>query len=231
MIAAMRRETIHLARRFLLVLILAAAAIGLASAWGLGPAVWPGLLRPVWPLAGQRIGVVAGHSGSDSGAVCADGLTEAQVNLAIAQAVVAGLQRRGAVADLLAEFDDRLSGYRAAAFVSIHADSCETALSGYKVAALDLAAGGDARSHQLAACLWREYERATGLPRHPDTITYDMSRYHAFREIAATTPAAIIETGFLKADRALLTQQPERAASGIVAGIVCFLADHEGDVP
>jgi N-acetylmuramoyl-L-alanine amidase len=49
-----------------------------------------------------------------------------------------------------------------------------------------------------------------------------MSRYHAFREIAATTPAAIIETGFLKADRELLTQRADRAAAGIVAGIECF---------
>ena len=50
-----------------------------------------------------------------------------------------------------------------------------------------------------------------------------MSRYHAFREIAAETPAAIIEIGFLKADRGLLTKQPERAAAGIVSGIDCFL--------
>ena len=50
-----------------------------------------------------------------------------------------------------------------------------------------------------------------------------MSRYHAFREIAIETPAAIIEMGFLKADRELLTKRPERAAAGIVAGIDCFL--------
>ena len=50
-----------------------------------------------------------------------------------------------------------------------------------------------------------------------------MSRYHAFREIAVETPAAIIETGFLKADREVLTQHPERSAAGIVAGIECFL--------
>jgi hypothetical protein len=50
-----------------------------------------------------------------------------------------------------------------------------------------------------------------------------MSRYHAFREIAVDPPAAIIETGFLKADRELLTHHPERSAAGIVAGIECFL--------
>jgi hypothetical protein len=46
-----------------------------------------------------------------------------------------------------------------------------------------------------------------------------MSRYHAFREIAVDPPAAIIETGFLKADRGLSTQHPERSAAGIVARI------------
>jgi len=31
-------------------------------------------------IAGRHIGIVAGHDGNDSGAVCPDGLTEAEVN-------------------------------------------------------------------------------------------------------------------------------------------------------
>jgi N-acetylmuramoyl-L-alanine amidase len=50
-----------------------------------------------------------------------------------------------------------------------------------------------------------------------------MTNYHAFREIGVRTPAAIIEMGFLKADRELLTEQPQQAADGIVDGILCFL--------
>lgn len=236
MMGDMRRKTIHTARRFLLGVILAAVAAGAVSAWqmareGVGPATAravPKLFGPLFPLAGQHIGIVAGHHGNDAGAVCPDGLTEAQVNLTIAQAVARELRSRGAAVDLLAEFDGRLPGYQAAAFVSIHADSCQVDLSGYKVAALYPAAGGGAAaSERLVACLWREYERATDLPRHPNTITYDMSRYHAFREIAATTPAAIIEVGFLKADRELLTAGVDRVAAGIVQGIVCALNDQK----
>jgi N-acetylmuramoyl-L-alanine amidase len=71
-----------------------------------------------------RIGLIAGHQGSDSGSVCDDGLTEAEVNENIASKVFADLQRRGIRTELLQEFDPRLDGYSATALVSIHADSC-----------------------------------------------------------------------------------------------------------
>ena len=77
-----------------------------------------------------RIGIVAGHSGNDSGAVCVDGngnvtLTEADVNLKIAAMVQEQLTQKGYQVDLLREFDTRLNGYRALAIVSIHNDSCD----------------------------------------------------------------------------------------------------------
>ena len=221
----MRERTVHSARLFLILVIVLAfgaaivAALQTPSAGG-GATVLTQLVDSLRSRTEKRIGIVAGHSGSDSGAVCPDGLTEAQVNRTIAEAVVKELAQRGARVDLLDEFDNRLRAYRADAFVSIHADSCQVNLSGFKVASLE---GGSAASARLADCLWGEYETATKLPRHPETVTYDMSRYHAFREIAAETPAAIIEVGFLKADRELLTKRPERAAAGIVAGIDCFL--------
>ncbi len=189
---------------------------------GVGPA-WFQSLWDTGDNAGRlRVGVVAGHRGSDSGAVCPDGLTEAEVNERVAGLVVQGLTARGIRAELLDEFDPRLRGYRAAAFVSIHADSCAVPFSGFKVARYQW---GSAASERLAQCLWERYEALTGLPRHPDTITVNMTRYHAFREIAGSTPGAIIEIGFLNADRELLTGQPERVAEGIVAGVLCFLAD------
>ena len=43
-------------------------------------------------------------------------------------------------------------------------------------------------------------------------------------------PAAIIETGFMNLDRQFLTTQPEVAAQGIVAGIICYL-DNESISP
>ena len=51
-----------------------------------------------------RIGIVAGHWGNDSGAVCSDGLTEAEVNLEIASLVQKNLADRGYKVDLLKEF-------------------------------------------------------------------------------------------------------------------------------
>lgn len=222
----MRLNALRWIQRLFLLIIVAAVAAGGWSVYrsaqaGAGPAFLQTLAGPPRTLSGQRVGIVAGHSGSDSGAVCADGLTEAEVNLAVAQAVARALEARGARVDLLEEFDDRLEGYRAGAFVSVHADSCEVALSGFKVASLE---GGSDASARLTECLWERYEAATGLPRHPDTITYDMTKYHAFREIAPSTPAAIIEVGFLGGDRELLTGRTDLAARGIADGIECFLA-------
>ena len=82
------------------------------------------LPMPIWF---NRIGVVAGHSGirngqTDPGAVCPDGFNEAGVVMNVAQRVVATLRGRGFTVDLLEEFDFKLDGYQAAAFISLHAD-------------------------------------------------------------------------------------------------------------
>jgi N-acetylmuramoyl-L-alanine amidase len=224
----MRLGTLRWIQRLFLLIILAAVAIGGWFAYqsaqaGAGPELLQALVG-ARPGDGKRVGIVAGHSGNDSGAVCPDGLTEAEVNMAAAQEVIRRLEAMGITADLLEEFDDRLDGYRADAFVSIHADSCGVDFTGFKVASLE---GGSAASEDLAKCLWDKYEDATGLERHPSTVTYDMTRYHAFREIASSTPAAIIEIGFLGADRNLLTGETGRVAQGIVDGIDCFINPEE----
>ena len=171
----------------------------------------------------RHIGIVAGHSGYDPGAVCPDGLTEAEVNMAIAKIVVEMLDQNGCQVDLLQEFDDRLSGYRADALVSIHADSCEVpGASGFKVARITDSAIPEAED-QLVDCLYREYEAVTGLPRHPNSITDNMTNYHAFHEIDTYTPGAIIETGFLLEDQPYIVRRPRLVARGIAAGVMCFL--------
>lgn len=171
----------------------------------------------------KRVGIVSGHLGNDSGAVCDDGLTEAQVNLSVAKQVVALLEYRGYQVDLLDEFDSRLPGYRADALVSIHADSCQVpGISGFKVARITDSAIPEAED-RLVDCLYQAYEEATQLARHPGSITDNMTNYHAFREIHPNTPGAIIEIGFLREDRRLLTVHDDLVARGIVAGILCFL--------
>jgi N-acetylmuramoyl-L-alanine amidase len=185
---------------------------------------------PKWPTPTPRplpkIGIVAGHWGRDNdpGAVCPDGLTELQVNQDIAARVQQQLIDEGFDVDLLKEFDPKLSGYRALALVSIHADSCQyinDEATGFKVAA-SADNNRPESTERLVACLKNRYAKITGLQQH-NSITPDMSSYHTFSELDPNTPAAIIETGFLNLDRQILTQQPDLIAEGITQGILCYI--------
>ena len=171
------------------------------------------------------IGIVAGHWKNDSGSVCADGLTEEQVNLTIATLVQQGLAAQGYKVDLLAEFDPRLSQYKGLVLLSIHNDSCEyinDAATGFKVAAAVHSAYPE-KANRLTACLIDRYSKDTGLNYHAGSVTNDMTYYHAFDEINTETTAAIIETGFLNLDRQILTQHPDIVAKGIIDGLLCYI--------
>jgi N-acetylmuramoyl-L-alanine amidase len=184
-----------------------------------------------------RIGIVSGHRGNDSGAVCVDSngkvtLTEADVNFKIASLAQKKLVERGFQVDLLNEFDTRLNGYRAVAIVSIHNDSCQyinDQATGFKVAAA-LNTRDANRANRLLACLIDRYKTATGLQFHPGSITPDMTGYHAFSEIDPNTVAAIIETGFLNLDQEILTEHTDQVADGVVNGILCYV-NNENVVP
>jgi N-acetylmuramoyl-L-alanine amidase len=155
--------------------------------------------------------------------MCDDGLQEVSINLDVASRVVAILQYMGYDAELLPEFSDQLMGYRADAFISIHTDACNVPeASGFKVARVSASAIPEVED-RLVACLIQEYGEATGLSLHRNSITYDMTVYHAFNEIHPQTPGAIIELGFMGADRELLTDNAYRVAQGVVRGITCFL--------
>lgn len=174
----------------------------------------------------RRVGIVSGHRGpeDDPGAVCDDGLTEAEINFNVATRVVRNLRDMGYSVDLLDEFDTRLDNYQAAALVSIHSNDCTDygeVVTGYLVAKAAARAEGGPDT-RLAECLAQYYGQATGL-RRGESLTIDMTDYHSFREIHPLTPAAILELGFMRADRDLLTQQPDLLAQGITQGIVCFL--------
>lgn len=176
------------------------------------------------PRSRPLVGIVAGHSGNDSGAVCADGLTERTVNETVAAYVQQYLIAKGYDVDVLQEFDDRLNGYRASAIVSIHADSCDyinDIATGFKVSA-PLSNPHPDQAARLTACLRNRYAQITNMNLH-NSITNDMTLYHAFDEINEETPAAIIEVGFLNLDRAILTQHADLVATGVSEGIICFL--------
>ncbi len=174
-----------------------------------------------------RIGIVSGHwgNGDDPGAVCPDGTNELDVNLAIATLVRQKLEARGYNIDLLQEFDTRLEGYQAALLLSIHSDTCDVIddqATGFKLASSTYSRDKNL-TERLSACLYDRYARATGLPYRSGNITINMTDYHAFRAIDPSTPAAIIETGFLNLDRSLLVDHPDVVSDGIVAGVLCFV--------
>lgn len=188
----------------------------------------------VTPRATPRIGIVAGHSVYDSGAVCSDalgGTREVDVNLSVAGLVKDKLISEGYDVDLLAEYDPRLTNYRAQALVSIHADSCDyinDSATGFKVAAAISTKYPD-QTQRLTSCIRNRYGDITGLKFHPGSVTADMTSYHAFSEINPETPAAIIETGFLNLDHQILTENPDLIAEGITSGILCFVRNESVD--
>ncbi len=191
------------------------------------------------PLPPKQVGIIAGHNRlktlpngevirdpegtADMGAICEDGsAVEADITLNVARRVVSELRQKDKLnVELLGEFDPRLRGYFGVALISLHVDTCLKNFSGYKVARVINSSVPDVED-RLVNCLRERYEMATGLTEHRNTITPDMQEYHAFREIALTTPGAIIELGFLREDQSLL-KQGDLPVKGVVEGVRCFL--------
>lgn len=175
----------------------------------------------------RKIGIVSGHRGpqNDPGAVCADGLTEASITFAVSTRVVRSLRALGYSVDLLDEFDARLDNYQAATLVSIHANTCQDfgePVSGFIVAKAAARPQGGI-DDLLAECIALNYGNTVGLERR-FSLTEDMTDYHSFREIYPLTPASIIELGFMKDDREVLTTREDAMARAITDGILCFLS-------
>lgn len=203
-------------------------SLQVALATGQAPTAIPTTVpTPNWL---RTIGIVSGHSGPglqasyDPGAVCADGLTENEINFSVASRVVDELRRQGYRAELLEEFDARLDNYQAEALISIHANTCAEFVGGASgfIVAKAASRAEDGEDTRLAECVAAYYEPMSGLARRFET-TIDMTDYHSFREIHPLTPAAIIELGFMRDDRAVLTDKPDILSAAIVEGILCYI--------
>lgn len=212
--------------------VLGIALIG-ARAIGIGPALTGDGVRQGFERAAftRSVALISGHAGNDSGAVCEDEegnvtLTEADVNAAVVKVASARLRQAGADVTVLDEYDARLEELRADVLLSIHADSCIEA-SGFKAAAYTYSQM-DAVEERLLDCIHTVYAQATGLAQHPNTVTHNMTKYHAFRKIAPTTPAAIVELGFLGGDRTLLEEKPDVVGRAIADSVLCFLRGDAG---
>jgi N-acetylmuramoyl-L-alanine amidase len=159
-------------------------------------------------------------------------VTEVSVNHAIAERVTRQLREAGITVDLLPATVP--PGYEADAFVAIHADDGGGGdASGWKIAS---PWRSSTASRKLRDSIASSYAGASGLPEDRYGTTFNMRGYYAFswtrfeHAVAPTTPAAIIETGFLTSatDRKLIVDDPERAARGISMGILAFLGELRG---
>lgn len=176
------------------------------------------------PGALPKIALISGHRNYDSGATCPDGLTEAEVNYNITFHLQRMLREDGFEVDIMDEYDGRLYQFQGLLMLSIHNDTCKFIsddMTGYKVA-VSYVNPIPENPERLLNCLVDRYTAETGMRYHPNTITPDMTRYHAFDEINSITTAAIIETGFLNLDRDILTNHADRIAQGIRSGVLCF---------
>ncbi|MFN8466864.1 MAG: N-acetylmuramoyl-L-alanine amidase [Caldilineaceae bacterium] len=227
----MRHDTVERTQRiFVWLFFLAVVGIGAIAARtaGIYPTDAQGLARQgLVPSAwNKQVAIISGHAGNDSGAICEDAngqptIQEADVNAGVARLVAERVRQAGADVEILEEYDPRLKDLSADVFLSIHSDSCIDA-SGYKSSRYVYSTIPDT-ADRLVACINLNYEAATGLTENVDTITENMTEYHAFHQIDANTPAAIIELGFLGGDNDLLANHQDTLAKGVADGLLCFL--------
>lgn len=235
----MRRAAIYRIQRFFAIMsFILLVAIGLIVARLLNMGIdWselsitPNMVLPMpVPVINPRIAFISGHAGHDSGAICVDDqgnttLTEAEVTATIANRAAEMLRRDGMNVAILDEYDPRITNLDVDAMLSLHADSCISA-SGYKAAYYLFSTIPD-EDARLVRCIDETYPIVTGLTKHANTITHNMTEYHAFRKVLPTTPAAILELGFLGGDQRLLTENAELAARGVADSIRCFVNEVE----
>jgi len=233
----MRRVAIYRIQRFFVIIsfvllasiiIIAARTFNIGLAWSELP-ISQNITLPLpmpLPIINESVAIIAGHSGYDSGATCADDagnttLTEAEINADVANQVAELLRDDGTSVIILQEYDPRLNNLDVDLLLSLHSDSCIN-ISRYK-AAFYLYSTIPEVDGRLVDCIDTNYSAVTGLTKNADTITHNMTEYHAFRKVAPTTPAAILEMGFLGGDRELLTTHADVAARGVTESIRCFL--------
>lgn len=192
-----------------------------------GPGATPTpVATPNWHY---RIGIISGHRGQDSGAICEDeygypDLLEVDINFEVAQRVVAKLKAENFAVDLLDENDPRLDNYQSVALVSVHANTCYDfgeLVSGYIVAKAE-ARPDSGNDTLLRECVALNFGALVPLERS-FVLTLDMTDYHVFRTIHPLTPAVILEMGYMLADREVLEKEPELLAQAITNGIYCYL--------
>lgn len=176
----------------------------------------------------NRIGIVAGHWGFDSGHVCPpelNNLREVDVNLRIATYLRDILTQRGYTVDLLREFDPALTDYVALALIAIHADSCEYIsgnATGFKISSVGVVAY-PAEAKKMLDCMEDRFAHVTGAKFAGNLVSSDSEPFYDYSMVDSYTTAAVIEPGFMNLDYRFLTEKTELAARGIADGLICYI--------
>lgn len=144
-----------------------------------------------------------GHGGHDRGSAAANGTTEKELNLALAQELASALRAAGFVVhmtrenDVFIPLDRRASAAPADLFISVHHNSAaNTAASGMETFVLRAETPseqtGTGAALHLAFLIQKERGRVPGLPDRGVRF----ARFKVLR-LATPTPAVLIEAGFL----------------------------------
>lgn len=187
-----------------------------------------------------RVGIQAGHWRSvehpeelarlrNSVGTSGGGVPEWQLNIDVARKVAPLLEAKGIVVDILpATVPPK---YQADLFVALHADGNESgALTGFKLARGSRSVLGAVEDRAIAE-MTQKYGEITGLRWDP-TTSRNMTGYYSFNfrgfehSVASTTPAVILEMGFMtnRSDLKFLLGSQGVIARGISEGILSFLA-------
>lgn len=175
--------------------------------------------------ASSTIGILVGHWQVDSGNVCENGIAEADVNEAIANQVSIKLNALGYSVKLFSVNDLDLVNYRGPALVALYSGSCEDSpenKSGFSLGTT-LSTSDLNSSNALAVCMGEIYQSSTKLDFTYQIISTTSPYYPLFEMVNPNTPMIYLEMGSLYYDQAVLIDNSENVANGIVNGILCYL--------
>jgi N-acetylmuramoyl-L-alanine amidase len=187
----------------------------------------------------RRVGIQVGHWKTDEAPAEMprlveqtggqwDEVREVDINLDIAQRIVALLDGQGIIAELLPV--NVTPGYLADAVVALHADDDGVGeRSGFKLA---YSARRTPAEKALLESIAKSYAAGTGMESDEANITPAMRGYYLFNwtryqhAISPYTPGVILEMGYVSSasDRDLMLGEPDRLAGAIAKGISDFLA-------
>lgn len=176
------------------------------------------------------IGLLVGHWKVDSGAVCENGIVEADVNEAIANQISIKLNALGYPVKLLSINDLDLINFRGPALIALFSGPCNEQTenkSGFTIGTT-LSASDLNTSNALAVCMGEIYQSSTKLDFKYQIISPNHAAYPIFEMVNPQTPVIYLEMGSLLYDQTVLIDNSDKVANGIVNGILCFFDTLEG---